>query len=272
MNNYLNITNKEIPNNYHSFIYKTYFPNELIYIGKTKRRFHLEYFGSGSDCKDKIKEFGKENLKREILIFCKNENQLNKFEEIFIKKFDSINPKIGYNILKDSSFGLSHLSSERLELIKKKMSFSRLGKKHSKESKLRMIISNKDKRLGAKLSNEHKQIISKANKGKKLSEEHKLKISNCKSGIKLSEEHKLKISKKHLGIKKSKEHKINISKGRKGIKLSDVTKQKIREANLGCKNPRFGKKLSDEHKAKLLLTANNRKGKVAWNKGLKLSC
>ena len=48
---------------------------------------------------ESINKHGKENFKKEILRRCKNQKQLDFFEEYYIKKFDSTNKDIGYNIL-----------------------------------------------------------------------------------------------------------------------------------------------------------------------------
>lgn len=53
MNN-LNISNKIVPENYFGFIYKTTFPNGMIYVGETEKRTEENYFGSGNKCKEKI--------------------------------------------------------------------------------------------------------------------------------------------------------------------------------------------------------------------------
>ncbi len=70
-----------------------------------------------------------------------------------------------------------------------------------------------------KLSQESKDKMSKAHKGKKFSQDTKNKMSTAKKGIKISQEHKNKI-----GI------------ARKGIKFSQETKNKLSEAKKGNKN------------------------------------
>ncbi len=89
-------------------------------------------------------------------------------------------------------------------------------------------------------------------KGKPLSEEHKAKIKANSPHHKHTEETKKKISEGHKGRVFSDEHKRKIgeaSKGRSvGLIRSEETKQKMSEAQLGPKNHRYGKKLSEEHK------------------------
>ena len=100
---------------------------------------------------------------------------------------------------------------------------------------------------GTKHSEETKQKMSEAKKGKKhpmygkkFSEEHKLKMSEAHKGIKLSEETKRKMSEANKGKKRSKETKQKISKALKGKtpwikgrKLSEETKMKISESHKG---------------------------------------
>jgi hypothetical protein len=80
------------------------------------------------------------------------------------------------------------------------------------------------------------------------------------------------------------EHKKNISIARKGFIVSDVTKQKLRDANLGKRYTRsdeYKAKLSDSHKGKKHEMTPNRlayyesmrgkpTGRVPWNKGKSL--
>jgi group I intron endonuclease len=81
---------------------------------------------------------------------------------------------------------------------------------------------------GLKLSEETKNKMSEASKGKPKSEEHKKKISNLHKGKKHSEETKLKMSDIRKGKKHSEETKLKMSDTRKGKKLS-----KSREVFLG---------------------------------------
>jgi group I intron endonuclease len=66
-----------------------------------------------------------------------------------------------------------------------------------------------------KMSDETKQKLSIAHKGKKLSNETKMKISKFNKGKVLSEEHKQKLISSH-----------------KGIQMSEATKEKLRNFNL----------------------------------------
>ena len=99
MNN-LNCTNINIPKEYYGFIYKTIFTNGKIYIGQTTKRVNVNYFGSGGVLlQNAFNKYGRNNCKGEILKFCNNQIRLDKWEQIFILKFNSTNIEIGYNIL-----------------------------------------------------------------------------------------------------------------------------------------------------------------------------
>jgi len=84
--------------------------------------------------------------------------------------------------------------------------------------------------------------------GYKHTEEAKLKISELKSGRKLSQEHIDKIAKSNTGKKRSEEY-----------------KRKMSESRLGEKNPMFGKKQDENHKAERM---KNFLATPRWNKGL----
>ena len=93
------------------------------------------------------------------------------------------------------------------------------------------------------MTEETKEKMSLARKGKPLSEEHKRKIGESNKGKKLSEETKEKLSKSHLGKKLSEETKKKISKASKGRKptlgkhwrLSEITKKKMSKNHRGEK-------------------------------------
>jgi hypothetical protein len=99
---------------------------------------------------------------------------------------------------------------------------------------------------GLKLSEEHKKIISEANKGKKLSKETIKKIIKTRkeNGFKFTEESRKKMSESRKG-----------NKNCLGRKYSEETIKKNSESNkgkqIGEKNGFFGKKHSEETKRKM---------------------
>lgn len=89
------------------------------------------------------------------------------------------------------------------EEIRRKISFTKLGRHHSEETKRKIALANKGLGLGKHLSKEHKRKLGIAHKGRHLSEEHKAKIGIANKGRglnrQLSKEHKRKLSLAHKG-------------------------------------------------------------------------
>ena len=235
MNN-LNITNVIIPENYFGFVYKTIFPDGIIYVGETEKRIHENYFGSGSKCKKQIIEFGKDNLKREILCFCNNKRHLDLRETIFIKKFNAANDLIGYNISKTSTY--SSKGTKRSDDAIKRTALSNTGKKRNEETKRKISLSRKG--TGMKHSEETKRKISTSQIGKIIPEDIKNKMSLAKKGKKLSNEHRKNIS---IAYKNMSEDYKRIISNKKSI---------------AGKN----RKLTDEHKRKIGLKSKGRKHSI----------
>ena len=145
------------------FIYKTInLVNGKIYIGQHCGS-NPNYIGSGILISKAIKKYGRENFKREILEYCDNVDHMNEREIIWIARYDSTNPLIGYNLAR----GGGGLTEESI----KKMSKAMRGKKHSEETKKKLSEAWK----GRKVSEESKKKMSEARKGKKLSEQTKKK-------------------------------------------------------------------------------------------------
>jgi hypothetical protein len=103
-------------------------------------------------------------------------------------------------------------------------------------------------------------------KGKKLSPEHSEKIKKSMQshvGVPRPEEVRKKIGKAQEGKIISEETRLKIklaSKGRGlGIKKSEEHKRKIGDAQLGPKNHRYGKKLTEEQKDRLRTISTGRK-------------
>ena len=72
--------------------------NYKTYIGKHITENLLDgYMGSGISLKEDKKKYGIKNFKKEILFCFDNELDINKKEVELILKYNSNNPKIGYN-------------------------------------------------------------------------------------------------------------------------------------------------------------------------------
>ena len=186
--------------------------NDKVYIGKRqKSKFDFKYWGSGLIIKESIKKYGIENFSRDVLCWCDSLEELNNMEKYYIKEYDSKNPLLGYN-LTDGGDGV-------------------IGHKWSEETRIKFhnsMLGHKGWNKGIKLSEEQKKNMYGHipwNKGKKMKEELRLKMI----GRHLSEETKQKISKANKGKKRTELFKLNVSKFHKGKKRSKETIEKIKK-------------------------------------------
>jgi group I intron endonuclease len=184
------------------YIYKTTnLINNKIYIGKSSKEFNPNYFGSGSMLKSSIKKYGKENFSNEILETCLNLKELDNREIFWISEYNSIDPKIGYNISKGGSGGDTYTNNPNYPQIIEKLK----KRKHTEESKKKISENNwqsrnKGARTGSVWGKEQREKMEKiwkekggSMKNKSHTEETKLKISELKKGKSLSEETKEKM-------------------------------------------------------------------------------
>ena len=85
----------------YGYIYKTTnLINNKIYIGQHKStEFDANYMGSGIAIKAAFKKYGRENFKVEVIdTSANNADELNNLETYYIQKYNSRDPKIGYNL------------------------------------------------------------------------------------------------------------------------------------------------------------------------------
>ena len=85
----------------YGYIYKT--TNVItnkIYVGQKKSDVFLgeEYLGSGTRLWSSIQYHGKENFKVELLDTAESKEKLDKKEIFWIRKLNSKNPDVGYNL------------------------------------------------------------------------------------------------------------------------------------------------------------------------------
>lgn len=229
-----------------------------IYIGQTITN-NKNYLGSGIYFLKSLKKYGRENFKREILESVNDLKLLDEKEIYWIKKLNSTDPKIGYNI-NDGGQGVNKKCSKHTkewkEMMSKKNSGSNnpfFGKKHSEASKKKMSKSIKESQLfkdavsnperlkkqkermtgknnpnyGKKISEKQKQILRDTHKNKIVSEKTKQKLSDALKGRKLSETHKKKIGNAHRNKIVSEETKNKISLSNTGKVKSQKEKDKI---------------------------------------------
>jgi hypothetical protein len=159
------------------FIYKTYSSSGLYYYGRhTTENINDGYFGSGKWIRS-IKD--KSILKRNIILFCENQEELLKKEEEYIAMYIN-DPKcmnfnenpIGFSLNNNPNKLLkgSKILSDRVKGEKNGM----YGKKHTEEFKdhLRKMNSGENGSFyGKKHTNEAKEKIRQKKIGKKFSPE-----------------------------------------------------------------------------------------------------
>ena len=248
----------------YGYIYKTTnLVNGKIYIGQKKSNVFLgdKYLGSGKILKMAIEKYGKENFKREILRLCFTINQLNGYETYYIIKLKAMESSVGYNMVLG---GVGFRSGVNDPCYNNPTANPFYGKKHTQETK--NIISKKNKgRIPP-------------NKGKKLSEETRKKMSeSAKRRMSIPENNPMYGK---MRITNGVENKIIDSNSpipdgwRRGMKRYDKRqteyhKKVMKERMSGSNNPMYGKvspnkgkKMSDEQKKKLRISALKRYGKL----------
>lgn len=112
----------DIGKKYDRIIYKTTnLINGKIYIGKDKFN-NLEYFGSGKLIRYAIKKYGQKSFVKEILEYCENDIITNEKERYWIKKLNTRDKSIGYNISEGGDWGDTLSNHPNKKEILKKMS------------------------------------------------------------------------------------------------------------------------------------------------------
>lgn len=121
--------------------------NGKKYVGqhKQKQLYKIDsYLGSNSQLLNDIELLGIDNFKKEILHFCKDENELDYYETLEIAKRNCLKSDEYYNVKMKG--GHNHCTPETRRKISKAISGEKngfYGKKHTKESIQKMIESKK---------------------------------------------------------------------------------------------------------------------------------
>jgi group I intron endonuclease len=231
--------------------------NNKIYIGQTindfDRRYdnNLEKRTSNEHLKRSIHKYGIENFEidKEFDIAYSKEG-LDKLEDMYIKIYNTIDPKYGYNNKTGGANG------KPTDETRKKLSKSlkgkycgenhpNYGKKMAEEQKEKIrnsLKGEKSPNYGKHLSNETKNKIRDAHKGKQHTDETKIKISMNRTGKCLGVENGF-YGKRHSKetIEKNRISHMGKNNVRYGEHLSDKTKEKIGNANGGKNNGMYGK-------------------------------
>ena len=210
-------------------IYKTInLINGKFYVGKDERN-NPDYLGSGINLNRAIKKYGRENFIKETIEVCSTREELNEREKYWIKETKA--QELGYNIA-DGGQGGNTMCEENKERIVNGFK----GKTHTPESnEKRRKTREKRKKENPdvyKMSQEHRELMSKVHKGKVHTEEWKRNHSEKIKELYHSED--TSQFEKFIENQKS-ENKIGEKSPMWGTKASEETRRKQSEAHK--KNP-----------------------------------
>jgi group I intron endonuclease len=156
------------------------------YIGKHNGKDN-DYFTSGKLIKEVVAKYGIQNFKREILEYIQDMDIINEREKYWIQYYNTYKGK-GYNLTPGGDGGI-------------------LGLKRSEDTKKKIGMKNSGPNPNKKRSDEFKQKISNALKGRIQSDKSKQLISKALTNKLKSEEHKQALRKpKSIKHQHSKEH------------------------------------------------------------------
>lgn len=217
-------------NNYKVYIH--IFPNNKVYIGITKMEIKKRWLnGKGYKSSRKlnfaIDKYGWKNIQHKILYENLSKKEAEEKEIELIKMYNSTNDNFGYNIEKGGNHQ-GKMNDETKKKISESMKGKLLGEKngmygkhHSLETRKKISENNPKIMLGKHLSEESKEKISKANKGKIISQETRDKIKQTKieRGLSYASEEERHLARLLRQKKYKEKHKKEISEYNKKYKL-----------------------------------------------------
>ena len=152
--------------------------NGKVYVGSHSwdgEGLDPNYYGSGTAIKRAVKKYGKENFQVEVLYYYDTVEECRKDEERILTEYNVRDCPHSYN-LKNSAIGMT---SEDV----RGENNPNYGKHFSEEHRQKMSKARKGRRgkdapnYGKHLSKETKKKLSESLKGRKFSEEHRQKIA-----------------------------------------------------------------------------------------------
>lgn len=226
---------------YYGYIYRTTnLVNGKTYIGQHKKTNNKIYRGSGTILQKAFKKYGLDNFKTEELLWCKNKEELNRMEELFIYE-ERLIGKAEYNI---SSGGEG---AKGVSLYREDNPF--YGKKHT--TKTKRLISEKHKGKRGYWKDKHfseEHIIKTRRTGSKHSKETRFKMSETRSNSVICEYCKKLIKnktllKKHITNNHKEDRKefsntpnISLIKKEKGVRNKNGYRVKVNGKYIGIRN------------------------------------
>ena len=249
---------------YHYFYKITNLKNNKFYYGvHSTDNLDDGYMGSGTIIKRIIKRYGKEYLKKDILKYFENSEDMFEYEKRFITEDVIKDPKC-YNLTNGGNgYSKNHYVTDevrnKISEKRKNTGSKTKGYRYVHMGEINKMVSPEDFNKyiedgwvsGIYYSPEsRKRLASMGMKGKKMTEEQRKKLSDAKKGKpsplkgkKMTEEQRKKLSDINTGKKLSKETIEKISNANRGKKRSKETKEKISNANKGKLK---GKKISND--------------------------
>lgn len=115
----------------YGYIYKTTnIINGKIYIGQKKSNVFLgnKYLGSGKYLQCAIKHYGADNFIVEMLDYSASKEGLDELEKLYIQKFNSTNPNIGYNIALGAVGGDTYSNLSDADKVARNLKYSKSRK------------------------------------------------------------------------------------------------------------------------------------------------
>ena len=213
---------------FYAYVHQRIGSSAPFYIGKGKGSRALSFRNRNRHWRNIVAKDGG----RDVVFLAKEIEE----DFAFLIEFEAIDlfRRRGFTLanMTDGGEGTSGLKRPDAAIRSTGNSFS-LGRKQSKEERLRRSIALR----GRKLSAEHVSNLSAALRGKKASAETRLKqsLSHLGQGRPLSEETKAKLSEAHKGKTLSEKTKAKLSAANKGKRHSSETREKISTSNKGLK-------------------------------------
>ena len=177
-------------------VYKHTSPSGKAYIGITGQEPSVRFQGGNGYAGNEyfsraIKKYGWDNFSHHILADNLSKDEAEKIERNLIARYDSTNRKKGYNISLGGSSAGKHSAETRDKISKNHADLSgennpRYGTKNSSETreKIRVALKARHPWKGKNQTEESKNKISAANKGKKRSTDFGKEVSQRMQGNK----------------------------------------------------------------------------------------
>lgn len=255
-------------------VYKYTFPNNKVYIGRTKTDLNRRagYNGYNYNLNTlvgrAIFKYGWDNVNKEILYTVETVEEADKLEKELIEVHNSTNFEFGYNMTRGGTGGWSTYYNRRPLSEETKQKIGENSRKHLTGRKVpqEVILKRSAKLKGHIVTEETREKIRQANTGYKHTDEAKRKMSenNCmhnpeirkkvsdtlkKSGKERAQKRLLTIQERYPeGLKQSEESNRKRSLALKGRNKSEETKQKMRKPKSpeAIENMKRAQKLSYE--------------------------